>query len=204
MAYIRPPTAVRAGRGLIQTPSPSPLAPLGTVSVILDADIATTSTLGVIKVGSGLTISVDGTLTATGSSGTITGVWTPTIISSLGATISLNVRDAMYTKTGQSVFCTFDVEVLAEAGGGNNGILSISGLPFTSLVSSGYVGSVFISYFANLDSETSYISGSVVSNSNRASLWQSTSNVKTLPAMLQDDIKVSSRLVGTIQYISAP
>jgi hypothetical protein len=63
MAYTRPPAATRAGVGLKQTPNPSTqaLAP-----VFLDVDIASSSSLGSIKVGSGLSIAPDGTLSTTG------------------------------------------------------------------------------------------------------------------------------------------
>jgi hypothetical protein len=66
MSYFRAPTAVRAGRALKQSVPPDPLSPAGNVDFEIDADIATTTDLGVVKIGTGLTISSDGTLSANG------------------------------------------------------------------------------------------------------------------------------------------
>ena len=68
MAYTRQPNSVLAGRALSQTPSPAPLAPSGILPVKLDVDIATTTSLGVVQVGSGLSITPTGLLSATGGS----------------------------------------------------------------------------------------------------------------------------------------
>ncbi len=80
MAYNRPPQVTLAGVGLKQNPPPSIIQPPGIVPVTLEAEIATTNSLGVIQVGSGLSITPSGVLSATGSSGsnfvnvTLTGV----------------------------------------------------------------------------------------------------------------------------------
>ena len=66
MAYLRPPNAVLTGTGLKQTPPPSTTTPPGIVPVVLEAEIATTSSLGVVQVGSGLSITPSGILSATG------------------------------------------------------------------------------------------------------------------------------------------
>jgi hypothetical protein len=64
MSYTRPPATTLAGNALKQTPAPSTKA---LVPVILDAEIATTNSLGVVQVGSGLSITPLGILSATGS-----------------------------------------------------------------------------------------------------------------------------------------
>jgi hypothetical protein len=64
MAYTRQPQTVLAGTALKQNPPPTTLQPAGIVPVTLDADIATTTTLGVIQVGSGLSITPLGILSA--------------------------------------------------------------------------------------------------------------------------------------------
>lgn len=69
MAYNRPPQVSLAGRAIKQNPPPTILQPAGIVPVVLDADIATTTSLGVIQVGSGLSITPEGVLSATGGSG---------------------------------------------------------------------------------------------------------------------------------------
>jgi hypothetical protein len=65
MSYTRPPASTLAGRALKQTPSPSTQA---IIPVVLDADISTTNTLGVVQVGSGLSITPTGVLSANNSS----------------------------------------------------------------------------------------------------------------------------------------
>ncbi len=68
MSYLRAPTAVRAGRALKQSVPPDPTNPAGNVDFELSADIATTTDLGVVKIGVGLAIAPDGTLSASGGS----------------------------------------------------------------------------------------------------------------------------------------
>ena len=65
MSYTRPPASTLAGVALKQTPAPSTqaLAP-----VVLDAEIATVGQLGVVQVGSGLSITPQGVLSATNNS----------------------------------------------------------------------------------------------------------------------------------------
>lgn len=67
MAYNRQPQTVLAGTGLKQNPPPSIVQPAGIVPVTLDADIATTTSLGVVQVGNGLSITPSGILSVTGS-----------------------------------------------------------------------------------------------------------------------------------------
>jgi hypothetical protein len=69
MAYSRLPNTVQAGRALTQTPSSSTTVPSGIIEVMLDSNIATTSSLGVVQVGSGLAVTPLGVLSATNSSG---------------------------------------------------------------------------------------------------------------------------------------
>jgi hypothetical protein len=68
MAYTRQPNVVIAGTALKQNPLATTVTPPGIVPVTLDADIATTTTLGVVQVGAGLSITPAGILSATGGS----------------------------------------------------------------------------------------------------------------------------------------
>jgi hypothetical protein len=68
MAYNRSPQVTLAGTGLKQNPLPTVTQPPGIVPVTIDADIATTSGLGVVQIGSGLSITPSGLLSATGGS----------------------------------------------------------------------------------------------------------------------------------------
>lgn len=62
MSYTRQPNSVIAGRALTQTPDVSTTAPPGVLPVRLDTNIATANSLGVIQVGSGLSITANGVL----------------------------------------------------------------------------------------------------------------------------------------------
>lgn len=64
MAYSRPP--VQPGRALSRTPSIPVESSAGVFDFALDADIATTTNLGVVQVGSGLSITPAGVLSAIG------------------------------------------------------------------------------------------------------------------------------------------
>jgi len=66
MTYLRLPNSKLPGRALSQTPVANGDA--GILPLTLDADIATTTGLGVVQVGSGLSITPSGILSATGSS----------------------------------------------------------------------------------------------------------------------------------------
>jgi len=67
MAYSRQPQVVIANGGALkQTPLVSNQTPPGIVPVEIEALIATTTNLGVVQVGSGLSITPSGILSATG------------------------------------------------------------------------------------------------------------------------------------------
>jgi len=66
MTYLRLPNSKLPGRALSQTPVANGDA--GILPLTLDVDIATTTSLGVVQVGSGLSITPSGILSATGSS----------------------------------------------------------------------------------------------------------------------------------------
>ena len=68
MSYTRPPASTLAGRALKQTPNPATQA---IIPVVLDAEIATTTQLGVVQIGSGLSITAAGVLSATGGTSNI-------------------------------------------------------------------------------------------------------------------------------------
>jgi hypothetical protein len=60
MAYTRQPNVVLAGTALKQNPSASTVAPAGIIPVVLDADIASKTQLGVVKIGNGISVTEDG------------------------------------------------------------------------------------------------------------------------------------------------
>ena len=66
MAYNRQPNVVLAGTALKQNPSSGTIAPPGIIPVTLDCEEATTTSLGVVQIGSGLSITPEGVLSVTG------------------------------------------------------------------------------------------------------------------------------------------
>ena len=199
MAYTKPASTTLAGVALKQTPLPTTNA---IEPVLLDSEIATTTQLGVVKIGTGISVAVDGTISASGGS-SIVGDWTPAILPSVPGVISLNTKTARYVKTGNLVTCTFDVTVTTITGGSNASTLKLSGLPFSSESSTGYVGVVLIGYFSDMNTNTNYISGSVISTSTQGDLWFQKESSKSLTKLTQDNVKTNTRLVGTVQYLSA-
>ncbi len=68
MAYNRPPQVVIAGVALKQTPPPTVVQPAGIVPVVLDSAIATTTSLGVVQIGEGISVTPEGVISVNGSS----------------------------------------------------------------------------------------------------------------------------------------
>lgn len=62
MAYNRQPQSVLAGTALVQNPPSNIVQPAGIIPVTLDCEIATAGQLGVVQVGSGLSITQQGVL----------------------------------------------------------------------------------------------------------------------------------------------
>jgi hypothetical protein len=74
MAYNRQPQTVLAGVAIKQSPLPSSTSPGGIIPVTLDVDIATNSSPGVVQVGSGLSITPSGVLSAAGGGSSLINV----------------------------------------------------------------------------------------------------------------------------------
>lgn len=199
MAYAKVERNV-AGIGLTQSQVPNPIE---VTPIILDVDIASTTKLGIVKIGSGITVDPTGTISTSGGGGTLIGNWTPILSPSVPGTIGLNTKNARYAKSSNLVTCTFDIIVTTITGGASSATLKLSGLPFSSESSTGYVGVIMIGYFSDLSSNTNYISGSVISTSTQGDLWFQEQPNKSLSKLTQADIKTNTRLVGTVQYLSA-
>ena len=101
MAYIKPPVALLPGTALKAVPAATP----DNVSVTMDCDIASPTNLGVVKVGLGIAVAPDGTISATGGPG-ISGTWSPELTASDNTDVPVNVSNARYSQIGQMVFCT--------------------------------------------------------------------------------------------------
>lgn len=201
MAYTRPPATTRAGVALTQTPSVTTNA---LQPVVLDANIATTNSLGVVQVGSGITITPQGVISASGGSSTI-GIWSPTISVATAGIITVTTATGSYVKIGQQVICYFDITLLTRTGGANSSALTLNGLPFASIIGTGIVGSLIVTYFENVNTNQTYLTGTVPGSSTSVLLWdqhQQSSSQRLTYADVQAGSS-PTRLVGTIQYISA-
>jgi hypothetical protein len=137
--------------------------------------------------------------TAAAPTGTL-GTWTPTLTSSSGS-VDITVRNARYSKIGQHVLCTFDVDV-TRVSGSSGATIKLGGLPFTTITDTGYVGSVTFSYFAGMNVSIDYMGGTIINSSTSADLWYSTSQGKDLIKVTQNIITTGSRMVGIVNYLS--
>lgn len=167
--------------------------------------LTTTATggFGVMKIGTGLSVT-NGVVSTSGGSSTI-GTWVPTITVATAGTITLLSTTANFSKIGQQVTCYFDVNVATRVGGANTSVLTMGGLPFVSIVGAGTVGSLVVTIFENLNNNWSYITGTIAGNSTSVELYtihNTASNIRLTYA----DVQVTplpTRLVGTISYLSA-
>lgn len=71
MAYNRQPNSLIAGRALTQNPPPTTIDPAGVLPVVVDADIATYNSLGVVQIGSGINVDANGVISANQSAVTL-------------------------------------------------------------------------------------------------------------------------------------
>jgi hypothetical protein len=71
MAYVRQPNVIFTGKALTQNPPASITTPPGIVPVTIECEEATTTSLGVIQVGSGLAITPTGILSVVGGNSLI-------------------------------------------------------------------------------------------------------------------------------------
>ena len=90
MAYLRAPNTIRAGLALKQTPPVSSLAPAGILPVTFDANVATTASLGVVQVGSNITIDPSGVIDVTFPD---SGVITVNVTQTTGPTYPVSLSD---------------------------------------------------------------------------------------------------------------
>ena len=198
MAYTRPPAVTRAGVGLKQTPAATTQA---IIPVVLDGEIASATTLGLVKIGSGISVTPDGTISSSGGS-SLFGTWTPQLVQNTSGSIGLIINNANYVLIGKLVICTFDFTISNITGGSNNTILRLDNLPYISINSDGYTGSLLVSYFNNMNSNIDFISGTVNPNSFLVDLWYTNEQSKSVTKITQNVIKIGTKLTGTITYFT--
>ena len=90
MAYLRPPNTIRAGRGLKQNPPSGSLAPAGILPVTFDCNVATTSSPGVVQVGSNIAIDTNGVISVTFPD---SGVSTVNVTQTIGPAYPVSLSD---------------------------------------------------------------------------------------------------------------
>lgn len=105
MTYLRLPNSRLPGRALSQTPIANGDA--GILPVTLDADIATTASLGVVQVGSGLSITPSGVLSAIGGGGNNFVTVTLT-----GVSYSITATDSYVGATNNNITITLPTGIL--------------------------------------------------------------------------------------------
>ena len=98
--------------------------------------------------------------------------------------------------------CYFDITEATETGGGPTGTLILNGLPFTSIASTGIVGTALVNYVENVNTNQTFITGTVAGAATQVLLW-ATHQAATSSRLTQNDVKPATRLVGTITYLSA-
>lgn len=160
--------------------------------------------LGVVSAGTNITI-VDGVVSSTGGGGASIGTWTPAISVSTAGTITVTIATANYSKIGQQVICYFDITVATKAGGANANTLTLTGLPFTSIAGTGDVGSGVVSFFLNLATNHTFLTGTVAGSSVIVPLW-TVHQATDMSRLTYADVLAGAnptRLVGTIAYLSA-
>lgn len=201
MAYNRP---VLAGVGLKQNPTATIPALTGVQQTTLDANISSTTNLGIVQVGSGLSITPSGILSAINGGGPSYsfGSWLPGLAQVSTGSIAINVKHAKYTKVGQLVNCTFDIKITGITGGSDSNSISLINLPFTSIADTASVGSLYISYYKDFDKNVNNVSGTVNGNNTTVTMWYQQNPGKSMTLLTVDDIKINTVLVGTITYIS--
>lgn len=127
------------------------------------------------------------------------GNWIPSLRSS--GNIDIDIRNALYTKSGQLVTCTFDILVINIAER-NVSSITLNGLPINSISSPGMAGSAHFSYFKTATNELTQICGTINGNENRIDLWCERHGRKGLQRLTQQDIQNNTVLVGTVTYIT--
>jgi len=182
-------------------------------------DVITISTAGTERVrvlsGGGLDLSVGNLVLDNGygidfsatanSSGSVTheilddyeiGTWTP----SIGGNATYGSGNAgRYVKIGGLVHCTFLVDINSR---GNGSQVQLSGLPFTSQTT-GFVQTGSVSYFANLNSNVTFVGLYVENNATSMQFVAATgSAAATIQANGFSVFKDSTAVYGAVSYVT--
>lgn len=129
------------------------------------------------------------------------GTWTPRFTSGGTNNITMSVLSASWSKSGPIVTCFFDANVSSM--GTASGVIKFNGLPFAGKTDGEYVGAVEMQAFYNMNiADCIRITGSVIQNSNTADMFITQLNGQRVNFnnMLASDLKVTSRLIGSVIY----
>lgn len=171
------------------------------MSYIRPPKTASKDECGTVKIGKHLVTSADGAVSVDVASFIEEGSWQPKLISGPdGGGITVKVLYAKYSKIGSLVLATFDLQVTDMEKGKSSSYVMLEGLPFISVKADGYCGSLIVSYFKNLDSAAAGLSGSVKPDSYSCDLWYTSKSATTLEKLEYGDVRVSTRLQGTVSY----
>ena len=111
-------------------------------------------------------------------------LWSPTIEPN---SITLNNRNALWVKSDLGIMCTFDIEIASIVEGNGYSPISIGGLPIISSNSFGYVGSLYVAYFSNMNTKVNYFAGTISANSTTSELWFNSSASSSLKRLTKSD-----------------
>jgi hypothetical protein len=126
------------------------------------------------------------------------GTWTP----SVGGTATYNVQSGLYTKVGRLVTLAYDMTILLIGTGSNNSIL---GAPFTATNSPtgmARFGGPSVSFFQNFANGVASVSAGIDSGSSTISLACTQSTSATSISNAPNLIGSSTRIAGTITYMT--
>ena len=129
------------------------------------------------------------------------GTWTPRFSDGGTNNITMSVTSANWTKNGPIVTCFFDANVSSM--GTASGVIKLNGLPFAGKPDAEYIGAVEIQAFYNMNiADCIRITGSVIQSSNTADMFITKLNGQSVDFnnMLASDLKVTTRLVGSVIY----
>jgi len=127
------------------------------------------------------------------------GTWTPVIGGSSGTSgQTYATQIGRYTKTGNSVTCTFRVALSAK--GTITGNAAISGLPFTITALTNYRATLAVGYFSALATTAVHLSGVGINNSTRANLVDLAVAAVSTAAVDTSNIGNTTRIDGVITY----
>jgi hypothetical protein len=147
----------------------------GASSVIINngtsnvAGFTTGNNLQMLQNGGGIVFSNSSALTNSTLNDYETGTWTP----SVGGTATYTIQNGVYTKIGNKVYFSLDIQINAI---GTGSITTITNLPFTIANIAGCGGGVSVGYYLSLASSITTLYANLNTNSTQIIFGYSNAN----------------------------